>query len=67
MGEASASTAVSDELADLQNRFHLLEGDRKAFSRVLAMANGGEPPVRVTKLRGSFKMRDASWGNPTRW
>ena len=31
MGEASASTAVSDELADLQNRFHLLEGDRKAF------------------------------------
>ncbi len=29
MGEAS--TAVSDELADLQNRFHLLEGDRKAF------------------------------------
>jgi hypothetical protein len=24
-------TATEDELADLQRRFHLLEGDRKAF------------------------------------
>ena len=60
--DAQARESLRKVLAD-----RATQGDRKAFSRVLAMANGGEPPVRVTKLRGSFKMRDASWGNPTRW